>query len=81
LAQINFFYIFLNQYFAPHTTISCKAGSTKRARIWRIKSGVLRQCVSTIKSYDKCAVLWQNTTAGHCDRTRTLACQISKTSS
>jgi len=38
-------------------------------------------CVSTTKHYDKTAVLWQNTTATHCDGTRTLACHICKTSS
>jgi len=38
-------------------------------------------CASTIKYYDKTVVLWHNRSVRHCDRTRTLACYIYKTSS
>jgi len=44
-----------------------------------VTNAIIRTCCASAKHCDKTGVLWQNTTVGHCDRTRTLACNIYKT--
>jgi len=65
-----------NLYFEPHATINCTAGSIQRP-----SSAIIRACCASTKHCDKTVVLWHNTTIRHCHRTRTLPCNIYKTSS
>jgi len=65
-------YSFLNLYFAP-PTVNWNAASTQRPYC-------RESYASTIKYYAKTVVLWPNTVVKHCDRTRTLAGHIYKTS-
>jgi len=66
---------FLNLYFAPHTTIICTAASIQRPSI-----AIIRACCASTKHCDKTMKLWHNITVRHCDSTRTLPCNICKTS-
>jgi len=71
-------YSFFNLHFVPHTIINCQAASTHRPYSNALSRAC---CASSTKQYDKTALLWHNTTVKHCNRTRTPACHIKKTSS
>jgi len=61
--------------------IDCTAASIQRACLMQMQYIYQQYCASITKYCDKTVVLWHNRTIRYCDRARTLAHRVCKTSS